>query len=243
VRITWLGHSTALLEIDGVHVLTDPVLRSRVGHLRRHAAAPASPGPLDLVLISHVHQDHLDRPSLRRVAAPGTTAVVPRGAAGMLDGLGFGAVREVTAGDTAAVGGMEVHAVPAWHDARRRPGAALVESLGFVLADVWFAGDTDLHPAMASLRGDVRVALVPIWGWGPSLGPGHLGPEEAARAVALVAPAVVVPIHWGTFLPIGLGRRHASVLEDPPVAFAAAVASEAPGTRVVTLSPGESLDA
>jgi L-ascorbate metabolism protein UlaG (beta-lactamase superfamily) len=243
VRITWLGHSTALVEEDGARVLTDPVLRSRVGHLRRHAPAPAPPGPVDAVLVSHVHQDHLDRPSLRAFAVPGTTAVVPRGAGRMVDGLGFGAVREVTAGDAVAVGALDVRAVPAWHEARRRPGAARIESLGFLVADVWFAGDTELHPTMERLRGEVRVALVPIWGWGPSLGPGHLGPQEAARAVALVAPEIAVPIHWGTFLPVGLGRRHASVLDDPPVAFAAAVAAAAPSTRVVTLSPGEALDA
>ena len=162
----------------------------------------------------------------------------------MVDGLGFGSVREVTAGDALDVGGRRAcgRCPPG---TRRAAGRAPPASSPWASSstDVWFAGDTDLHPAMERLRGEVRVALVPIWGWGPSIGPGHLGPEEAAHAVALVEPEVAVPIHWGTFLPIGLGRRHASVLEDPPVAFAAAVASAAPGTRVVTLSPGEALDA
>ena len=61
---------------------------------------------------------------------------------------------------------------------------------------------------MEALRGRVELALLPIWGWGPSLGPGHLDPEEAARVVALVEPQVVVPIHWGTYLPIGVGKRY-----------------------------------
>ena len=73
---------------------------------------------------------------------------------------------------------------------------------------------------MESLRGEVDVALVPIWGWGTGLGPGHMDPEEAAQAVALVRPRIAVPIHWGTFLPIGMGRRHGHLLHDPPAAFA-----------------------
>jgi L-ascorbate metabolism protein UlaG (beta-lactamase superfamily) len=105
---------------------------------------------------------------------------------------------------------------------------------------VWFAGDTDLNPEMESLRGRVDVALIPIWGWGPSHGPGHLDPERAAQAIELIGPRLAIPIHWGTFLPIGLMRRHAGVLTDPPLAFAAALAGSA--TRVETIAPGASLD-
>jgi L-ascorbate metabolism protein UlaG (beta-lactamase superfamily) len=242
MRITWLGHATVLLELGGARLLTDPVLRGRVMHLRRHAPAPADPRPLDGVLVSHVHQDHLDRPSLRTLAGPGTEAVVPVGAARLLAGIPFGAVREVRAGDRVTIAGAEVRAVRAWHDGRRRPGARALDTLGFVVERVWFAGDTDFHADMEALRGAVDVALMPIWGWGPSLGPGHLDPEGAARVVALVEPAVVVPIHWGTFLPLGLGQRHGHVLADPPVEFAAHVAALAPATRVATLSPGEALE-
>jgi L-ascorbate metabolism protein UlaG (beta-lactamase superfamily) len=242
-RITWLGHATLLLELGDARLLTDPVLGSRVAHLRRHAPAPTPPGSLDAVLVSHVHHDHLDKPSLRDVAAPATTAVVPSGAARLLRGIPFGAVREMVAGDAVDIAGTRVQAVEAWHDGRRRPGARAAHTLGYLAERVWFAGDTELHPRMELLRGSVDVALMPIWGWGPSLGPGHLDPVEAAKAVALVQPEIVVPIHWGTFLPIGLGRRHAAALGDPPVRFAAQVASTAPGTRVVTLSPGSSLTA
>src|SRR5829696_9070246 len=108
----------------------------------------------------------------------------------------FETVRQVRAGDTLDVGGLRVDAVPAWHDGRRRPGPGAKEhdTLGFVTDGVWFAGDTDLHEDMVSLRGRVDIALVPIWGWGPSLGPGHLDPEGAAKAVELVRPRVAVPI-------------------------------------------------
>lgn len=240
-RITWLGHATVLIEVGGARLLTDPVLGRRVAHLRRHVAAPPDPRPVDAVLISHVHRDHLDHTSLRAVAGPDTLAVVPSGAAGLLRGLPFGAVREVRAGDAVALATAVVRAVPAWHLARRRPGGHALEALGYVADGIWFAGDTGLDERMTDLRGSVDVALLPVWGWGTSLGPGHLDPEAAARAVELVRPAVAVPIHWGTFLPIGLRRRHGHLLTAPAVDFAAQVERLAPATRVATLPVGGSL--
>lgn len=241
MRATWFGHATLLLETGGVRLLTDPVLRGRLAHLRRHA--PRMPPPVaDAVLVSHVHQDHLDRPSLRLVAGSRTAVVVPRGAERLVAGLGFTTVTTLLAGEAADVGGVEIRAVAAWHEARRRPGSPVVPSLGFVVDRAWFAGDTGLDPAMEDLRGEVDVAFVPVWGWGPSLGPGHMDPDEAARAVALVAPAIAVPIHWGTFLPLGLGRRHVELLTEPPLRFAAEVARIAPATTVVIPDIGVPLE-
>jgi L-ascorbate metabolism protein UlaG (beta-lactamase superfamily) len=240
-RITWLGHATVLMEIGGARLLTDPVLGGRVAHLRRHAPTPADPRPVDAVLISHIHRDHLDRASLRSVAGPDTLAVLPHGGAGLLRGLPFAAVREVRAGEAVALATAVVRAVPAWHVARRRPGGRALDAVGFLVDGVWFAGDTGLDEQMAELRGSVEAALVPVWGWGASLGPGHLDPEAAARAVALVRPAVAVPIHWGTFLPIGLRRRHRRLLTEPAAAFAAHAERLAPSTRVATLAVGGSL--
>jgi L-ascorbate metabolism protein UlaG (beta-lactamase superfamily) len=88
---------------------------------------------------------------------------------------------------------------------------------------------------------DIDVALMPVWGWGPRIGPGHLDPDEAARAVALMDPTVAVPIHWGTYLPIGLRRRYGRVLSAPGPAFVGCVAHHAPSTRVRVLAPGQSL--
>ena len=95
---------------------------------------------------------------------------------------------EVREGETVTIGDVAVRAVPAWHDGRRRPGPGVIEhdTLGYLIGDVWFAGDTDIDDGMRALRGQVDVALIPIWGWGTSLGPGHLDPEGAARAIALV---------------------------------------------------------
>jgi L-ascorbate metabolism protein UlaG (beta-lactamase superfamily) len=243
MKVTWLGHATVLLETPAVRLITDPVLRHRVAHLLRRVPDPADPGPVDAVLLSHLHHDHLDKPSLRRLTSPRTTAVLPTGAAHHLGGMPFGAVREVRAGERLEIGDVTVRAVPAWHDGRRRPGPGAPEhdALGFVIGDVWFAGDTDIDDGMRALRGQVDVALIPIWGWGTSLGPGHLDPEGAARAIALVEPRIAVPIHWGTFLPIGLGRRNAELLIRPPLEFARHMAELAPATRVETLAPGGSL--
>ena len=154
--------------------------------------------------------------------------------------MGFGAIHEVAVGETVNVNETEVRVVPAWHDGRRRPGPGSLEleTLGFVVDGVWFAGDTDIDDGMRDLRGAVDVALIPIWGWGPSLGPGHLDPEGAAKAVALIEPRIAIPIHWGTFLPIGL--RRPDILSEPPLAFARHVAEFAPATRVETLAPGDS---
>lgn len=242
-RISWLGHATVLIEAGGARLLTDPVLRGRVAHLRRHAPLPTALDPVDAVLISHVHHDHLDRSSLRTVARREAVAIGPGGAAQLLRGLPFGHVHEVRTGERIALAGAEVEAVPAWHPTRRWPRRTDYDALGFLVERIWFAGDTDLDPAMEELRGRVDVALLPIWGWGPSLGPGHLDPAAAARATALVAPEVVVPIHWGTFLPLGTRWRHGTALSAPAHAFAAQVARVAPSVRVATLAPGESVDA
>jgi L-ascorbate metabolism protein UlaG (beta-lactamase superfamily) len=233
MKLTWLGHATVLLDLGGVRLLTDPVLRARVAHLQRRTPTPPDPRPIDGVLISHVHSDHLDRPSLK--IFPGVATLAPVGAAPMLKGLD---VREVRAGDRADLAGVDVTVLHAWHEARRYPGMKVIDALGYVVNRVWFAGDTDLHEDMESLRGEVDVALVPVWGWGPSLGPGHMDPDRAAEAVALVAPAVAIPIHWGTFLPYG--SRRTDLLVSPPVQFSAKAAELAPSTRIEVLSPGGS---
>jgi L-ascorbate metabolism protein UlaG (beta-lactamase superfamily) len=97
---------------------------------------------------------------------------------------------------------------------------------------------------MATLAEDLDVALIPIWGWGPSLGRGkHLDPTGAAQAAALLQPRIAVPIHWGTYHPLHMGLREVpSFLREPPVRFVEAAASAAPGVEVHVLEPGASLE-
>jgi L-ascorbate metabolism protein UlaG (beta-lactamase superfamily) len=227
-----------LIELGGVRLLTDPVLRSRVLHLRREGPVPRRPEAIGAVLLSHLHYDHLDLPSLRSLSPP-PALLAPRGAGRFLNKAGFADVRELAPGETADVRGVPLRATEADHPCQRRPRGPRAQPLGFVVGDqqpVYFAGDTDLFPGMSELA-PLQVALLPVAGWGPKLGAGHLDPERAARAVELLRPRVAVPIHWGTLYP-GWSRRGAW-FTDPPRRFAAHVAELAPDTEVRVLSPGE----
>jgi L-ascorbate metabolism protein UlaG (beta-lactamase superfamily) len=245
-RLTFVGHSTVLVELGGVRLLTDPVLRDRLLHLRRHATAPAREVAerIDAVLISHLHGDHLDLPSLRSVGGD-VPLIVPRGAGAWLGRSGFESVVELAAGETTEVGEIEVAAVQAHHQPRRWTLAGRkAQPIGFEVRGerrVYFAGDTDLFPEMDEMAGTIDIALLPVWGWGTSLGTGHLDPRRAAEAAARIRPRIAVPIHWGTLFPIGRARKHGHLLHDPPREFAAQVAELAPDVEVRLLEPGESL--
>jgi L-ascorbate metabolism protein UlaG (beta-lactamase superfamily) len=230
------------MELGGVRLLTDPVLRGRVAHLRRHGPIPEAPPRVDAVLLSHLHGDHADGRSLRRLPRE-VRVLAPRGAAAWVRRTGLSRVEELAPGEVAEVGDARVAAVPALHDPRRRPvGGPRADPLGFVVSAerrVYFAGDTDLFDAMAELA-PLDLALLPIAGWGPKLGPGHLDPERAARAAALIRPRTVVPIHWGTLSP--LLTRTGSWFSDPPATFAASMAELAPDVEVRLIAPGDSLE-
>ena len=206
-RIEYVGHATVFVDLDGVRLLTDPLLRNRVAHLRRASPVAArTRRGLDAVLVSHAHYDHLDLPSLEKLGKK-IPVVVPRGLGGLLRKRRFEAVMEVAEGERVAIGSLTVTAVPAEHDGSRSPLGVSAEPIGYVISgsrSIYFAGDTDLFDEMAEL-GPGDVGLVPIWGWGPGLGRGHLDPESAAEAVARIRPGLAVPIHWGTYFPIHLG--------------------------------------
>jgi L-ascorbate metabolism protein UlaG (beta-lactamase superfamily) len=239
--LNFLGHSTVALELDGMTFLTDPVLRGRVAHLRRHAPILSTqPSPPDAVLISHLHHDHLDFPSLAKLGKR-VRLIAPAGARPYLERHGYGNVETLKAGGSTQVGAVEVRATPALHRGYRYPFGPRAECLGFVLRgsqSVYFAGDTDLFPEMAHLAG-TQVALLPVWGWGPTLGFGHLDPQRAAEALSLIRPSIAVPIHWGTLFPIGLGPWRHRYLEAPPRDFAALARDIAPEVEVRIIEPGD----
>jgi L-ascorbate metabolism protein UlaG (beta-lactamase superfamily) len=237
--LTWLGHSTVVIDVDGTRLVTDPVLRRRVFHLRRAAAIePGALGALDGILVSHSHFDHLDVPSLSRL--PRSLSVVcPTGIGQLLRRRGFEQVHEVGPGEIVEVGGREVRATHAEHRTNRRPFAGRSAALGYVVEgskNVYFAGDTELFDGMADL-GPIDVALLPVSGWGPRMPAGHLEPRSAAEALLLLRPKVAVPVHWGTFrAPFGPRLDDRAARE-----FASAAARLAPEVEVRVLQIGETL--
>jgi L-ascorbate metabolism protein UlaG (beta-lactamase superfamily) len=245
MELQFLGHSTCVLDVDGVRLVTDPVLRRTLLHLRRLAPRQKTPRDVDVVLISHAHHDHLDLPSLLHLGRQ-THVVVPRGVGRLLHRRGFRNITEVDPGDETTVGAVRVRATPAAHAGGRPPFARDARALGYVVegsVKTYFAGDTDLFPEMTTLARELDLALLPVWGWGLKLGSGlHLDPARAAEAVERLQPRVAVPIHWGTFLPAHRGfRRLPPSFRDPPHAFAAAVLARTPDVEVRILKPGESL--
>ncbi len=181
MELTWVGHATTLIDVDGYRVLTDPLLTKRVAHLRRRRPLPsADTFDVDLVLLSHVHVDHLHlpvaqataalrpgarhRPAPHRCCARRASPTSPRSASAT------GSNR----------GPVTVEVVPAEHKRGRGPHSRVsADPVGFIVNGagrrIYFPGDTDLFDAMADF-GDIDVALLPIWGWGSTLGEGHLNP-------------------------------------------------------------------
>jgi L-ascorbate metabolism protein UlaG (beta-lactamase superfamily) len=254
VRFTWLGHSSVLVETDGVRVVADPLLRNRIGVLRRtHGLPPAAcdllSGGVDVVLVSHLHHDHCDVPTLRALRSP--LLVVPPGAAAWLARCGLRDAVELAPGDCLELPNQtRVVATPAEHPGRRAPWGPTAMSVGHLVEDrrstAWLAGDTGLFAGMAGLRGLTRadridVAAVPVWGWGPTLGAGHLDPELAALAVARAGVRRAVPVHWGTLHPAFLSRAMRPQLATPGQRFAAALGAMETSATAEVLAVGQAL--
>lgn len=249
VEITWWGHATCALEDANVRLLTDPLFARRLAHLRRRRGdvPPPEARRADVALVSHLHADHLHLPSLAGLD-PGTRLLVPRGAPRAVPGLRRLRrlrITEVVPGDEVRIGELLVRVVPALHDGRRLPvGPHRSPALGYVIegeARTYFAGDTGLFDDMAERVGPVDVALLPVGGWGPYLGEGHLDAGRAARALARLAPRIAVPVHYGTYWPIGMDAVRPHEFHAPGDEFVRLAAVAAPGVAVHKLGHGESV--
>jgi L-ascorbate metabolism protein UlaG (beta-lactamase superfamily) len=246
-HVVWGGHATTRIVLGGTAVITDPVLRDRVVHLRREV--PLVDGVADGVsgiLISHLHHDHLDLPSLARIDRDVPVVVGP-GAGRALGRRNRRPVIELAPGEVVTLGGVRIRATRADHDGRR-PGRRGIwaPALGFVVSrggnTVYFAGDTGLFDGMDEIEPGLTCALVPIWGWGPTLGAGHLDPEQAADALRLLAPRMAVPIHWGTYRSRVMRSAAPAPGGAPEQRFLAAAALRAPGVDVRVVRPGGRVD-
>ena len=162
----------------------------------------------------------------------------------MLKRRNFEAVEELPVGETVSIGPLTIRATYADHNGARFRHGPQADTLGFIIEgghSVYFPGDTDLFPDMATLSDNLDVALMPVWGWGPSLGAGHLNPRRAALALQMLKPRLAIPIHWGTLFPFGLKWLFPQILMDPPSSFARYAARLAPDVEVSVLQPGQSI--
>ena len=270
--LRWLGHSTVTVDVTrsagNLRIVTDPVLRPGLGHLRRRppTPAPSASAGCDLALVSHLHHDHLDLPSLRRLRP--AVLVTPPGSSDWVRWklrVPATQVLEVAVGATVELpftsGAVQVSALPAHHTGHRTgarfsraPEAVAVEHLvripgTFPERDpddllLWAVGDTgEFEESDAVLAAGGRspdVALVPVGGWGHTLGPHHLDPQQAADLVARVRPGTSIPVHWGTLHPIALGATMGDRFVEPGRRFVAEAARRGV-TGAVQLPVGGSL--
>lgn len=214
IAVTWLGHASVLLHVDDVTLLVDPVLAGGIPGARRRLTAPAlTPEqlpPVDAVLISHDHYDHLDAPTLKRL--PRTTPVlVGGGSRPWFVRRGFTQVTELDWWENTTVGGVTVEFVPAHHWSRRTLGDTCRRLWGgwvVTAADgrsVIHSGDTGYGPFPARIgrrHPDIAVAVLPVGAYAPRrlLRGVHMDPAEAVRAAGDLGARHLVPIHWGTFV-------------------------------------------
>jgi N-acyl-phosphatidylethanolamine-hydrolysing phospholipase D len=251
--VTWIGHATLLVRMDGAGFLTDPVFSERASPLSfagpRRLVPPGVPlgglPPLDFALLSHDHYDHADLPSIEALAARGLRFIVPRGVAELVRRVGGEAV-ELGWWDSVAIGALRVTCVPAQHfsgrtltDRNRRLWA------GWVVAGptrrFYFAGDTAYFPGFAEIGrrlGPLHLAAVPIGAYSPReiMSPVHTTPEEGLQAALDVGAERVLGMHFGTF------DLADEPLDEPPRRFLADAARRGLGDRAFVLKVGETRD-
>src|SRR5215471_2613476 len=218
LRTTFVNHSTVLLQQRGCNILTDPIWSERASPVswagpRRRRIPGVSWQDLpciDAVLISHNHYDHLDLPTLRRLAARGeSTFVVPTRVARLLRSARIGPVHELDWGESLSLSGVTVHCVPALHfSSRGIYDRNMTLWCGYVIESqgrlVYFAGDTAFGSHFAQIRekfGSPRLALLPIGAYLPRwfMSPVHMAPDQAVRAHAILGANTSIAIHHGTF--------------------------------------------
>jgi N-acyl-phosphatidylethanolamine-hydrolysing phospholipase D len=220
VRITWIGHATFLIQTSTANLLTDPIWSPRASPVSWAGPLRLTPPgiafedlpPIDAVLLSHDHYDHLDAATIRRIAKtfPHVQWVAPLGHAPLLEELGARIVHELDWWGVAEINGARITGVPAQHWSRRfrtRPGERLW--CGYVIdADVGrilFGGDSGYGPMFRDIArqlGPFAINILPVGAYEPRwfMKPAHMNPEDAVQAYAdLGESGVLVPMHWGAF--------------------------------------------
>ena len=254
LRLTWLGHSTTLVEIDGQRLLLDPVWGERASPFsfagpRRFHEPPLPltelPG-VDAVLISHDHYDHLDYGTVVELLPRDLLWVVPLGVGAHLQHWGVRPERivELDWWQATTVGNLRLTATPARHFSGRSAVMADRDATlwsGWAIRgpahNVYYSGDTALFPEIGDIGdrlGPFDASLIEVGAYGAAWPDVHLGPEQAVRAHRLVRGGVMLPVHWGTF---DLALHSWTEPMERVL-----VAAEAEGVRVLTPRPGQSIE-
>ncbi|RCX13941.1 L-ascorbate metabolism protein UlaG (beta-lactamase superfamily) [Fontibacillus phaseoli] len=218
VSMTWIGHSTFLIQYEGLNIVTDPVWASRMGFQRRLGSPGVPIGDIpniDVILISHSHYDHMHVSSIRRLYGEETEIVVPSGLGRKMIRKGFQRTREMKWWESLEIGNARISFVPTQHWTRRTPFDTNTSHWGgFVLEPaspregekhqvIYFAGDSGYFRGFAEIgeRFAIDVALLPIGAYEPEwfMTSQHTTPEEALQAFVDVRAKLMVPMHYGTF--------------------------------------------
>lgn len=252
LRITWLGHSTLLLEQDGHRILTDPVWGERTSPVTwagpsRWYAPPLALDRLpqiDAVLISHDHYDHLDYPTITKLADADTKFLAPLGVAEHLVywGVPESRIVELDWWEETTIGGLRIVCTPARHASGRTPfdqNDTLWASYALLGPEhrVWFSGDTGLFPALSEIGerlGPFDLTMIEAGAYGAAWPDWHLGPEQAVRAHEMVRGRMLLPVHWGLFDLAYHGWTE-------PIERVL-LAADAAGVEVITPRPGQSIE-
>ncbi|MEI6715025.1 MAG: MBL fold metallo-hydrolase [Verrucomicrobiota bacterium] len=242
IALTWIGHASFLLQAGGLNILIDPIWGNWVKGIKRmrHPGVALKHLPnIDLVLITHAHFDHLDRKTLREVAAD-QPIVVPFEVGNLVHDLGFQVVQELHYWETFEFGPLKVTLTPChhWgarvlHDSHRGFGGYILEVGGRV---IYHCGDTAYFEGFREIgrRYQIDVALLPIGAYEPpSLRPVHMNPEEALMAFQELGAKLMVPMHYGTF------RLSYEPMDEPPLRLLEAARVHGLLDRIVCMKEGD----
>jgi len=245
--VTWIGHATLLVQLDGLSILTDPMFAMRMFTIKRLAppgVALADLPPIDAVVVSHNHRDHLDESSVRALG-PSVQYVVPLGLAGFFRSRGLPRVHELDWWQDVTLhangGTVRITLVPAQHWSGRGLrdhnqslwGGFVIES---PTTRMYFSGDTGYPAAFAEIGRrfpNIDYALLPIGAYAPRwfMSPQHIDPEQAVIAFGELGAQHFVPMHWGTF------QLSDEPLDEPPRLLRTAMGTQA--DRILDLAIGE----
>jgi len=217
LRLTWLGHSCMLVEIGGRRFLTDPVWSRRAAPSRFVGVERFFPlplaledlPPLDAIVLTHDHYDHLDESTIRRLARGTVPFVAPLGVGAHLEHWGIAPQRitELDWWESTSVADVELTCTPSRHFS----GRTLLDQnatlwCGWVWADgrhsVYMSGDTAMHPELAEIGrrlGPFDASMLEVGAYHQAWADVHLGPEQAVAAHQLLRGGLLLPVHWGTY--------------------------------------------